>query len=311
VNQERQEIASERGRTQRAMRWRRIVARWATVLLVVLAAIAAGVWIWWRFRPLPEPVSRPLFRGITYRREIRRAPRLAVVHLVTVKVGTPGLGFFVTPGDPSKPEPLAARTTSDFLREFHVQLAVNGDFFAPWHSNGPHDYYPHRGDPVHPQGFAAAEGVAYRGERGGGIRTLRFGRDERPSFTLPLDQAVAAISGEDLIAEGEPRVSTRNPGGPEPRTAVGLDREEATLFVLVADGRQPHYSLGLDIAEVAAELRRAGAWNAVNLDGGGSTALVIEGASGAPEVLSTPIHTRIPGRERPVANHLGIRAERL
>lgn len=92
---------------------------------------------------------------------------------------------------------------------------------------------------------------------------------------------------------------------------MGLDRGETTLFVLVADGRQPHYSLGLDVAEVAATLLRAGAWNAVNLDGGGSTALVIEGASGAPEVLSTPIHTRIPGRERPVANHLGVRAERL
>lgn len=287
------------------------LVRAATVLVVALAVIVAGAWLWLRFRPLPEPVTRPLFRGITYTREIRRSPRLAIVHLVTVKVGTPGLRFIVTPGDPDKPEPLGARTPSDFLREHHVQLAINGDFFAPWHSNGPFDYYPHRGDPVHPLGFAAADGVVYGRDRGDARATLRITRDQRPSFTLPLDQAYAAVSGETLLVDGQPRLGTRHPGGPEPRTAVGLDRDEATLFILVADGRQPHYSEGLETGEVAATLLRLGAWNAVNLDGGGSTALVIESASGTPEVLSTPIHTRIPGRERPVANHLGIHAERL
>jgi exopolysaccharide biosynthesis protein len=49
-----------------------------------------------------------------------------------------------------------------------------------------------------------------------------------------------------------------------------------------------------------------GAYYAMNLDGGGSSTMVIEGANGEPVILNSPIDSRIPGRERPVANHLGI-----
>ena len=49
--------------------------------------------------------------------------------------------------------------------------------------------------------------------------------------------------------------------------------------------------------------------DAIELDGGGSATLVTEGEDGQPEVLSSPIHQRIPGRERPVANHLGVRVD--
>jgi hypothetical protein len=44
----------------------------------------------------------------------------------------------------------------------------------------------------------------------------------------------------------------------------------------------------------------------MSLDGGGSSTLVIEGEDGLPEILNSPIDSYIPGRERPVANHLGI-----
>lgn len=279
--------------------------------LAALALLAGGPLLWWRFRPIPAPTTRDLFRGITYTREIRSAPHPAILHIITVNLAAPGLHFLVTPGDPAAPEPLPARTTSAFLREFGAQIAVNGDFFEPWWSNGPLDYFPHEGDRVHPMGFAASRGLAYHpGDRGQARRTLRFSRDERPSFTLPLDQASNAVSGEDLLHDGELRLGSRAPGHPEPRTAVALDRGERTLLLLVADGRQPHYSEGLTTTEVAEALRARGAWNAINLDGGGSSALVVESPRGGAEVLSSPIHTRIPGRERPVANHLGIFATR-
>jgi hypothetical protein len=44
----------------------------------------------------------------------------------------------------------------------------------------------------------------------------------------------------------------------------------------------------------------------MNLDGGGSSTLVIEGEDGQPVILNSPIDHYIPGTERPVANHLGI-----
>ena len=58
----------------------------------------------------------------------------------------------------------------------------------------------------------------------------------------------------------------------------------------------------IEIAEFALKLS---ARDAINLDGGGSTAMAIATPAG-PRVLNSPIHTGLPLRERPVANHLGI-----
>jgi hypothetical protein len=56
-------------------------------------------------------------------------------------------------------------------------------------------------------------------------------------------------------------------------------------------------------------LRDLGAVDAINLDGGGSATLVVAD-HGRPRVLNSPIHTGVPGRERPSANHLGVGAAR-
>ncbi len=59
--------------------------------------------------------------------------------------------------------------------------------------------------------------------------------------------------------------------------------------------------------ELARFVRKLGAYDAANLDGGGSATLVHRQANGDTHVVNSTIHQRIPGRERPVANHLGIR----
>jgi hypothetical protein len=280
-------------------------------LAVALSAVALGGWIWFNHRTRPAPITEALFVGVTHTRTLRDAPRPVIIDLVTVDVDAPGLGFFVTPGDPAAALPLAARTASEFLGEFHVQVAVNGDFFSPWHSSNPVDFYPHRGDPVAVDGYACSAGTCYGRVKNPAERTLRFSKGERPSFTSPLEEAWNAVSGEPLIDEGEVRIASfHDITKLHPRSAVGLDRLENRMFVVVIDGRQPGYSEGATLPELAAVLLAAGAWNAINLDGGGSTALVVEGASGGAVLLDSPIHTRIPGRERPVGNHLGIRAQR-
>jgi exopolysaccharide biosynthesis protein len=43
------------------------------------------------------------------------------------------------------------------------------------------------------------------------------------------------------------------------------------------DGRQAPYSDGMTLAELAALMRRLGATDALNLDGGGSTTMVVQG----------------------------------
>jgi hypothetical protein len=62
-----------------------------------------------------------------------------------------------------------------------------------------------------------------------------------------------------------------------PRTAVGVT-SNGTILLMVADGRAPHYSAGLSIAEVTAMMKYFGAMDAINLDGGGSSMMLVNGA---------------------------------
>lgn len=66
-------------------------------------------------------------------------------------------------------------------------------------------------------------------------------------------------------------VNVRNP-----RTAIG-QREDGTVLIVVIDGRQPNLSIGVTIDELRGVMRALDAQSALNLDGGGSTTLVVNG----------------------------------
>jgi hypothetical protein len=280
------------------------------LLLALLCAllsigIAFGGFLLWYFnRPQPKPVRDQLFSGVTYERRVRAAPRPAVINLVTVRLGTPGIRFLVTPADRSGGRQLRAQTTSAFLRRHKLQLAINGDFFYPFHSSGPWDFYPQRGDPVDVAGFAGSSGRIYsRQDRRNA--TLFISCSNRPSFERPPDLC-HAVSGAALLEGGrEVRSRAAHADAPHPRTAVALDRELRKLVLVVVDGRQPNYSSGVTLPELARLLRSVGGWWAINLDGGGSSTLVVQ-KNGVAIQLNSPIHARVPGWERPVANHLGL-----
>ena len=279
--------------------------RWLTKPWVFLALsfLCLGiVALYYIGRPLPIPARQQLFDGIIYYRRVHFLPRLFITHIITVDLQTPGLQFLVTPGDPITERPLEARTTSQFLHEFEAQVAVNGDGFTPWHSNSLLDYYPHPGDPVTPNGTAASQGVVYAT---GTESTLYISADNVVSFIAPESSIYNAISGDRMLVENDMPTEGLDDGTVAPRTAIGLDGSGQKLIIVVIDGRQPFYSQGATLAELAEIMLYYGADTAMNLDGGGSSTLVVKGALG-PRVLNSPIDNNIPGRERAVGNHLGI-----
>lgn len=85
--------------------------------------------------------------------------------------------------------------------------------------------------------------------------------------------------GVDVSADAPAEEGTlsRNAEVRHPRSAIGFSRDSSTLFLVAVDGRQ-EASAGMTLTELAAMLRRLGAWNAMNFDGGGSTTMVIGGA---------------------------------
>ena len=67
---------------------------------------------------------------------------------------------------------------------------------------------------------------------------------------------------------------SRNAEMRHPRTAVGFSRDSTRLILLTVDGRSED-SGGMTLGELAAAMRRFGAWQAMNFDGGGSTTMVV------------------------------------
>ena len=90
-----------------------------------------------------------------------------------------------------------------------------------------------------------------------------------------------------------------------PRTAVGYSQDGETLFLVTVDGRQPGYSVGMSLKELAGFMAtrltsftqsRKNAYQALNLDGGGSTTMVVK-----QHVVNRPSD---PTGQSPVANAL-------
>lgn len=81
-----------------------------------------------------------------------------------------------------------------------------------------------------------------------------------------------------------------------PRTAVGFSQDSTKMFLFTVDGRQPGYSVGMSLKEVAEFLINLGVYQAINLDGGGSTTMVVHN-----KIVNRPSDTN---GERAVSNAL-------
>ena len=104
-------------------------------------------------------------------------------------------------------------------------------------------------------------------------------------------------AGRDVVAEQE-GVSAGFGPTRHPRTAVGWTDDGARLYWAVIDGRQSPYSDGMTLGELAELFLRIGADNAINLDGGGSSAMVVRGV-----VVNRPSDAQ---GERAVGNVLAL-----
>lgn len=83
--------------------------------------------------------------------------------------------------------------------------------------------------------------------------------------------------GDILIQDGAITDSSKwtyKNDGRQPRSAIGM-KEDGTLLVYAVDGRQSGYSIGLSEMDLADELLKQGCVWAVNVDGGGSTAMSV------------------------------------
>ena len=119
-----------------------------------------------------------------------------------------------------------------------------------------------------------------------------------------------AVGGNPLLVSDSSIVATIDKAGDaafrgvNPRTAAGFAANGRRLLLVVIDGRRAGYSAGTTTRETAALMRDLGASEAVNLDGGGSTAMVVrDAATGTLRVVNKPSDAT---GERPVADALAV-----
>jgi hypothetical protein len=99
-----------------------------------------------------------------------------------------------------------------------------------------------------------------------------------------LDRADHVIGGAGLLRRGSEVLSNwdaeRLPDTfshvRHPRTLIGLDRS-GYIWLAAIDGRQPDYSVGMAFPDLQSLGDRLHLTDALNLDGGGSTTMVVEG----------------------------------
>jgi exopolysaccharide biosynthesis protein len=143
---------------------------------------------------------------------------------------------------------------------------------------------------------------------------------DKPGETLPPEILHATGGFHCILRDGELTGRARQKSPRYARSAAGVSADGRILYLIAINGGRL-MNRGATEAETALILKQLGAGDALNLDGGGSSALVLRFPIGAADgavdsvadgavdevaVLNTPVHSGFPGRERAVALCLGI-----
>jgi hypothetical protein len=123
---------------------------------------------------------------------------------------------------------------------------------------------------------------------------------ERAGGTFVVNQSFPLANLDFIVGGSHPLIQGGNPAAvpadqQHPRSLIGVDGA-GFLYLVAVDGRSED-SGGMTLPELQAYAQALGLQNAMNLDGGGSTTLVIQGA-----VVNHPSD----GRERPVAGMIEV-----
>jgi hypothetical protein len=300
------------------------------LLLVALAASLAGA---------PAQTTTQPFVGITYVSRADTSPRPLRLHVAQIDLDAPGLRFKVSA--PGGDRETVRQTTLEYLRQERAQLAVNGHFFLPFPTTDatafviglaasegrvfsafetPQQRYAlvvdapalnldHRNrativhrDPADPTGFRVREPVELWNVVAGSSQIVTSG-------TVTVPRYRDGVNPDGLLEPGGPNNYSNEKAWADvntARTAVGLSRDTRTLTLFTVDARGG--SEGMSLSEVAAMLiKEFGVWNALNLDGGGSTTMAMEQPDGTATIVNTSSDS---AGGRAVATSLAVFARR-
>ena len=286
--------------------------------------LAATLVLLWLGVPLhaEQRIAHP-FLGITYIDRTESLPRAVHMHVVQIDLTAPGLHFKLSP--PSGPREVVRQTTLEFLEQEHAQVAINAHYFLPFPSTDREAWV---------IGLAASEGRVYSAfespEQSYALladapgvnidaanhasivhRRLRQGSgsqdpDDGKHVQEPVTLWTTVAGSAQIVTAGAASIPDLEwYRAIQARTAIGISQDRRTLTLFTVD--KSGGSEGLQVGEVAEILRQDyGVWDALNLDGGGSTTMAmadpLTGAAGLVNASSD----RDPVAGRAVGSSLAV-----
>ena len=143
------------------------------------------------------------------------------------------------------------------------------------------------GQPVDIHGLAGSKGKI-RSPMAPGNTSVWFDTQGKVHFGHQAEDKVQeATTGFQLILS-KGKLNVDKGGGRHPRTAIGADEKGEILWLVVVDGRQRHYSEGMNMYELATVMKELGCWTATNMDGGGSSIMGLVDKTDKLKVVNRP-----------------------
>ncbi len=257
-----------------------------------------------------------LWPGVVYATANRGGENPIAAYLIRVDVTRKNFSFVTTPpnGDYEVNKSETVRQTAvDFLTENRLTIAVNGNFYNPFNAETQRNP-----GPSNLIGLAISQGETISpSEPGFPVFTVTAGNEceiREANEGETFDGIQTAVAGNQIVLRDGAIVETENKDV-HPRTAIGISADKKYVFFLVIDGRQKGYSVGATYAETAELLRDFGASDGLNLDGGGSTTMVLaenpkihkKKGEWAYRVVNRPVgQSNQPGTLRYNGNHIGV-----
>ena len=141
--------------------------------------------------------------------------------------------------------------------------------------------------------------------RDGLLKHFKVGHEVKLSITLvpDLENIKLAIGGGSIILkDGVPTATHNNVRGNHPRTGIGISKDGNELILATIDGRDVSFK-GVEQNVFGAIFKELGAYNAINLDGGGSTTMAVKPIG---EEVAKVVNKPSDGGERRVINGVGV-----
>jgi hypothetical protein len=288
----------------------RIMSRDVLSALSMLVALAA-------FTPANAQIVSvssytPIYQGVSEATAtIQGSAGTSQAYVVQVNLDAPGISFTSTGlapgGSPAGTVETTSQTTSQFLQATATQVAINTVPFNTCCSTT-------TAQPETLDGLAVSNGTLVAPDQLGTADLLLTANNQASMVaggSANLNGVYNAAGGFAFVLQNGTNVVNASTATasttPDPRTAVGLSQNDQYMYLVAVDGRQTGYSEGVTLSELSNLMHDIGSYNAIEMDGGGSTAVAIEGANGSADVLNSPSG----GAERYDGDNLGIYAESL